>query len=114
MGGMSAQIPIKDDRQANDAAMSKVRADKLREVKAGHDGTWVAHPALIKIAMDIFDEHMKGPNQVSFTAFGSKSKLTRHQYYVRREEVSVVEKQLIDPKVPGKITELGVKNNIMA
>jgi malate synthase len=64
MGGMSAQIPIKNDPTKNDAAMAKVRADKEREVTAGHDGTWVAHPALIKIAMDIFDEHMKGPNQV--------------------------------------------------
>ena len=65
MGGMSAQIPIKNDPEANEKAMSKVRADKDREVKAGHDGTWVAHPALVKIAMDIFDEHMPGPNQVS-------------------------------------------------
>jgi hypothetical protein len=65
MGGMSAQIPIKNDQAANDRAMAKVKADKLREVTAGHDGTWVAHPALIKIAMDVFDEHMKGPNQVS-------------------------------------------------
>ncbi len=64
MGGMSAQIPIKNDLEANERAMSKVRADKEREVAAGHDGTWVAHPALVKIAMDIFDEHMKGPNQV--------------------------------------------------
>jgi malate synthase len=64
MGGMSAQIPIKNDPAKNDTAMAKVRADKEREVTAGHDGTWVAHPALIKIAMDIFDEHMKGPNQV--------------------------------------------------
>jgi malate synthase len=64
MGGMSAQIPIKNDENANMRAMSKVRADKQREVAAGHDGTWVAHPALVKIAMDIFDEHMKGPNQV--------------------------------------------------
>ena len=64
MGGMSAQIPIKNDSAANERAMSKVRADKLREVEAGHDGTWVAHPALVKIALDIFDEHMKGPNQV--------------------------------------------------
>jgi malate synthase len=65
MGGMSAQIPIKNDPAKNDTAMNKVRADKEREVTAGHDGTWVAHPALIKIAMDVFDEHMKGPNQVS-------------------------------------------------
>lgn len=64
IGGMAAQIPIKDNKQANDAAMDKVKADKLREVKAGHDGTWVAHPALVKIALDIFNENMKGPNQV--------------------------------------------------
>ena len=66
MGGMSAQIPIKNDPTANDKAMAKVRADKEREVTAGHDGTWVAHPALIPIAMQVFDEHMRGPNQVSF------------------------------------------------
>jgi malate synthase len=66
MGGMSAQIPIKNDPKANEVAMAKVRADKLREVKAGHDGTWIAHPLICKIAMDIFDEHMLGPNQVCF------------------------------------------------
>jgi malate synthase len=65
MGGMSAQIPIKGDDNANEAAMNKVRADKLREVKAGHDGTWIAHPLINKIALAIFDEHMLGPNQVS-------------------------------------------------
>ncbi|ORX35126.1 malate synthase [Kockovaella imperatae] len=98
MGGMSAQIPIKNDTNANDRAMAKVRADKLREVKAGHDGTWVAHPALIKIAMDVFDEHMKGPNQ----------------YHIRREDVSVTDKQIADPKVPGKITDPGVRDNVSA
>jgi malate synthase len=64
MGGMAAQIPIKNDPAANDAAMAKVRADKLREVKAGHDGTWVAHPGLVPIAKEIFDEYMKTPNQI--------------------------------------------------
>lgn len=64
MGGMSAQIPIKNDTAANDRVSDKVRQDKLREVTAGHDGTWVAHPGLIPIAMKVFDEHMKGPNQV--------------------------------------------------
>jgi len=73
MGGMSAQIPIKNDPAKNDTAMNKVRADKEREVTAGHDGTWVAHPALIKIAMDVFDEHMKGPNQVSRCLLLSRS-----------------------------------------
>ena len=65
MGGMAAQIPIKDNPQANEEALAKVRADKLREVTDGHDGTWVAHPGLVPIAKAIFDEHMKGPNQLS-------------------------------------------------
>jgi malate synthase len=64
MGGMAAQIPIKQDPDANRAALEKVRADKLREVSAGHDGTWVAHPALVPLAREIFDSKMKGPNQV--------------------------------------------------
>ena len=64
MGGMAAQIPIKNDPAANEAAMEKVRADKLREVRAGHDGTWVAHPGLIPIAKEIFDQYMPGPNQI--------------------------------------------------
>nr|GAT56018.1 malate synthase [Mycena chlorophos] len=63
MGGMAAQIPIKDDPKANEIAMEKVRADKLREVTAGHDGTWIAHPAIEQIARPIFDQHMRGPNQ---------------------------------------------------
>ena len=64
MGGMSAQIPIKDDLKANEVAMNKVRSDKLREVTAGHDGTWIAHPLINKIAREVFDENMLGPNQV--------------------------------------------------
>jgi malate synthase len=98
MGGMSAQIPIKGDDTANEKAMSKVRADKEREVKAGHDGTWVAHPALVKIAMDIFDKHMPGP----------------HQYHIRREDVRVTEQDLVNPSVPGAITDKGVRENISA
>ncbi len=65
MGGMAAQIPIKRDAAANDAAMERVRLDKLREVTAGHDGTWVAHPGLVPIAKAVFDEHMPGPNQIA-------------------------------------------------
>jgi malate synthase len=65
MGGMAAQIPIKNDAAANDTALAKVRQDKLREVRAGHDGTWVAHPGLVPVAKDIFDAHMKTPNQIS-------------------------------------------------
>jgi len=64
MGGMAAQIPIKRDAAANDAAMARVRQDKLREVKAGHDGTWVAHPGLVPVAKEIFDEHMHSANQI--------------------------------------------------
>lgn len=64
MGGMSAFIPVKGDEQANRAAMDKVRADKLREVTNGHDGTWVAHPALVPIALEAF-EAMPGPNQLA-------------------------------------------------
>jgi len=64
MGGMAAQIPINNDPAANEAALAKVRADKLREVSAGHDGTWVAHPALVAVARDVFDAHMPAPNQL--------------------------------------------------
>jgi malate synthase len=98
MGGMSAQIPIKGDDAANTAAMDKVRADKLREVTAGHDGTWIAHPLINKIAMDIFDKHMLGPNQ----------------YHVRREDVTVLAKDLLNTQVQGEITEEGVKSNVAA
>src|SRR5581483_6616310 len=65
MGGMAAQIPIKNDPAANDAAMAKVRADKEREAGEGHDGTWVAHPGLVGIAKEVFDQHMKTPHQIS-------------------------------------------------
>jgi malate synthase len=71
MGGMAAQIPVKGDESANQAAFDKVRADKLREVEDGHDGTWVAHPALVPIAKEVFDAHMvlpsgeRAPNQIA-------------------------------------------------
>ena len=64
MGGMAAQIPIKNDPAANEQALEKVRQDKLREVRAGHDGTWVAHPGLVPVAKEIFDTHMPRPNQL--------------------------------------------------
>ena len=96
-GGMAAQIPIKNNPAANTTAMNKVKADKLREVKAGHDGTWVAHPDLANLAMDIFNEHMLTPNQI----------------FVRREDVSVSARDLLNTNVPGgKITEKGIKENI--
>ncbi|KAK4177022.1 putative glyoxysomal malate synthase [Triangularia setosa] len=96
MGGMAAQIPIKDDPKANDAAMEGVRADKLREVKAGHDGTWVAHPALASIAVDIFNKHMPTPNQL----------------FVRREDVQIGQNDLLNMNVPGQITEAGIRKNL--
>ena len=64
MGGMSAFIPVKEDLAANVQALDKVRADKLREVANGHDGTWVAHPALVPVALEVFSA-MDGPNQLS-------------------------------------------------
>ncbi|KAJ7723544.1 malate synthase [Mycena metata] len=96
MGGMSAQIPIKDDPKANEVAMAKVRADKLREVLAGHDGTWIAHPLINEIAGPVFNAHMLGPNQ----------------YHVRREEVRVAAADLLNTTVPGQITEAGVRENV--
>ncbi|CAG8618884.1 2623_t:CDS:2 [Ambispora leptoticha] len=96
MGGMAAQIPIKNDPKANQIALDKVRADKLREVKAGHDGTWVAHPDLVKIAMEIFNENLKTPNQI----------------FVRREDVNVTALDLLNTNVPGSITEAGIRSNI--
>ena len=68
MGGMAAQIPIKSDPEANETALEKVRQDKLREVKAGHDGTWVAHPGLVPVAKDIFDEYMPRPTRSNASA----------------------------------------------
>jgi malate synthase len=65
MGGMAAQVPIKNDPAANAAALDKVRKDKLREVAAGHDGTWVAHPGLVPIALEAFDAQMPTPNQIT-------------------------------------------------
>jgi malate synthase len=95
MGGMAAQIPIRDDPKANEAAMARVRADKMREANAGHDGTWIAHPGLATIARDAFDSVMKGPNQLS----------------VLRSDVSVTSADLL--RVPaGEITEGGVRSCI--
>ena len=64
MGGMAAQIPVRDDPERNAAALARVRADKEREVALGHDGTWVAHPALVPLAREVFDARMPGPNQI--------------------------------------------------
>ena len=95
MGGMAAQIPIKNDPVANEAAMARVRADKLREAKAGHDGTWIAHPGLAEIALEAFDSVMQGPNQLA----------------VLRTDASVTAADLL--QVPeGEISDAGLRHNI--
>jgi len=96
MGGMAAQIPIKDNKEANDAAMNNVRQDKLREVRAGHDGTWVAHPVLASIAADVFNKYMPTPNQL----------------FNRREDVHVTANDLLNMNMPGNVTEEGIRKNL--
>jgi malate synthase len=95
IGGMAAQIPIKDDPEANEEALRKVREDKIREARDGHDGTWVAHPGLVAIAKEEFDREMPGPNQIE--------KL--------REDVVVTSADLL--KLPeGTITDQGLWINV--
>lgn len=95
MGGMAAQIPIKGDEAANSVAMAKVKSDKLREVRDGHDGTWVAHPGLVQIAKEIFDLYMTTPNQI----------------HVKREDFNCTAKDLLQLPA-GTITEEGFRHNI--
>ncbi|MDB6170171.1 MAG: aceB [Verrucomicrobia bacterium] len=94
MGGMAAQIPIRNDPAANAAALAKVRADKEREALAGHDGTWVAHPGLVQTALEAFDRQLRGPNQLHVMPAGAVSAA-----------------QLIEP-LHGPITEHGVRWNL--
>ncbi len=95
IGGMAAQIPIKNDASANEAAMNKVRNDKLREVQDGHDGTWVAHPGLVPVAREIFDRHMESV----------------HQLHITLDDVTVGTADLLE--VPsGPITEKGLRTNL--
>lgn len=95
MGGMSAFIPVKSDEAANEKAFAAVRADKEREAGDGHDGTWVAHPGLVPVAMEVFDRLATGPNQLSR----------------QRDDVAVTAQDLL--AVPqGTITEAGLRNNI--
>ena len=96
MGGMAAQIPIRNDEKANEEAMQRVREDKLREVRAGHDGTWVAHPGLVPVARAVFDAHMPTKNQIR-TPAGPRSRIT-------------AENLLEVPQ--GRITEAGLRRNI--
>jgi len=95
IGGMAAQIPIKNNPEANAAALQRVREDKIREVKDGHDGTWVAHPGLVQIAKEEFDKGMPAPNQIE----------------ILRQDVNVSADDLL--KLPtGTITEEGLRANI--
>jgi malate synthase len=95
IGGMAAFIPIKGDADANAEALAKVRADKVREAGDGHDGTWVAHPALVAVAREAFEEFVDGPNQLG----------------VAREDVSVIAEDLL--AIPGGTrTEAGLRLNI--
>ena len=96
IGGMAAQIPIKNNVERNTAAMNKVRADKLREVQDGHDGTWVAHPALVGLAKEIFDEYLKTPNQIDKQIYLNDS--------ITKEDLLCVPK--------GSCTEEGFRDNI--
>ena len=95
MGGMAAQIPIKNDEEANQAAIDKVSADKRREAMAGHDGTWVAHPGLVPVALEQFDRYMPTANQI----------------FKKREDVEVTAADLIAP-CEGTITKDGLELNI--
>lgn len=95
IGGMAAQIPVKNNEEANAAAFAKVKADKEREAKNGHDGTWVAHPALVEVALKVFNENMH----------------TKNHIHIKRNDVAITEQQLLEmPK--GTITEKGVRKNI--
>ncbi|PQA95712.1 malate synthase A [Chryseobacterium shigense] len=94
IGGMAAQIPVKNDDEANNSAFEKVRKDKEREVKNGHDGTWVAHPALVSVAKDIFDDHMPTQNQID----------KKLEYHIKETDLLEVPK--------GEITEKGIRKNI--
>ena len=96
MGGMAAQIPIKNDPAANAAALEKVRADKIREATDGCDGTWVAHPGLVPVAKAVFDQHMPTPNQV----------------HRKRNDVAISAPALLDFRPEQPITETGLRNNI--
>jgi len=97
MGGMAAQIPVKNDEAANTEAFAKVKADKEREATIGHDGTWVAHPGLVAIAEEAFDRLMPTPNQIAST---------------KREDVKVTASDLLRFEPESPITEKGLRLNI--
>jgi len=95
MGGMAAQIPIKNDPEANEIAFKKVITDKEREARNGHDGTWVAHPDLVPIAMKVFNENM----------------MTKNHIHIKRADLHITEADLLQIPV-GTITEEGIRKNV--
>ena len=95
MGGMAAQIPVKNDDDANNAAFDKVKKDKEREAKLGHDGTWVAHPDLVSVAMNVFDKEMP----------------SKHQILKKRQSPRITDEAMLSPH-RGSVTEKGVRTNI--
>lgn len=95
LGGMASEVPIQDDPAANAAVLGRVRRDKLREVRLGHDGTRVAHPGLVPVAQEVFDQHMKTPHQIDLQRHGAP--------VLARELLAVPE---------GRITEDGLRTNI--
>ena len=95
MGGMAAQIPVKNDEEANKAAFAKVHADKEREAKLGHDGTWVAHPDLVAVATEVFDAEMP----------------SKHQIHKKRQFPRITDEAMLSPH-SGSVTEAGVRTNI--
>src|SRR6184192_2996517 len=96
MGGMAAQIPVKNDAKLNEEAFAKVRADKEREARDGHDGTWVAHPGMVQLALDAFDAVMPQPNQID----------------KKRADVQVTAADLLDFRPSEPITEQGLRTNV--
>jgi malate synthase len=96
MGGMAAQIPVKNDLRANEEAFAKVRADKEREASDGHDGTWVAHPGMVQLATEAFDRLMPTPNQID----------------KKRDDVKVTAKDVLEFAPRGPITEQGLRTNV--
>ncbi len=96
MGGMAAQIPVKNDSAANEQAFAKVRADKEREARDGHDGTWVAHPGMVQLAREAFDAVMPQPNQIDR----------------KRDDVDISARDLLDFGPSGPITEQGLLTNV--
>ncbi|QQZ09096.1 malate synthase A [Heyndrickxia vini] len=96
IGGMAAQIPVKHDPEKNDAAFAKVRADKEREASDGHDGTWVAHPGLVSVALEVFNREMPTPNQIHSS---------------KQQNITITESDLLEVPI-GEISEKGVRQNI--